>query len=242
MEIEGIVIRITPFKEKDAMINVLTQDGIISFLARGIMNLDSKNAASLTLYAYSRFDFSDDKTGKSLSLRSGTLIKGYEQSFKSLDKLAALSFIGELTIKGIGDEDASGIYQYALKSLEAIESGFDTLTVVLIYFAQVLKVAGYGLEVQHCVFCGETKGIVTVSYPDGGFVCQNCLDVPSMKPREPRYLKIIRYLFLASTEDITRVAFEKEECLGILDEFTVYAADVLGANLKSYGLMINAIK
>jgi len=241
MEIEGIVIRITPYKEKDAMVNVLTKDGIMSFLARGVLSIDSKNAASVTQYAYSRFEFNDAKE-KSLSLKNGTLIKGYNEAFKSLDKLAALSFIGELTLKATGEEDASAIYEYALQSLEAIEAGFDVLTIVLVYYAQVLKVAGYGLEVQHCVFCGETKGIVTVSYPDGGFVCQNCFDATSMKARDARYLKIIRYLFMVGPDEIKRVTFSQEEALVILDEFTVYASDQLGVGLKSYGLLINSLK
>ena len=45
IEIEGIVIRQVQYKEKDAMISVLTKDGTVSFLARGILNPTSKNAS-----------------------------------------------------------------------------------------------------------------------------------------------------------------------------------------------------
>ena len=35
--VEGIVIRQSPYKEKDAMISALTPDGIVSFLARSVL-------------------------------------------------------------------------------------------------------------------------------------------------------------------------------------------------------------
>ncbi len=241
MELEGIVLRITPFKEKDAMVNLLTASGTFSFLARGIMSLDSKNAASLTQYAYSRFEFSEGKS-TGLSLKNGTLIRSYDASFKSLDRLAALSLLGELTLHGVGEEESSAIFPYFKNALEAIESGFDILTTVIVFFAQVLKAAGYGLEVGHCVFCDTTKDIVAVSYLDGGFVCNNCLDTETMHPADARYLKIIRYLFMVSPEDIRRVSFLKEECLGILNEFKEYAFDQLGLTLKGHELLLRSLK
>lgn len=241
MEFEGIVLRVTPFKEKDAMVNVLTASGIFSFMARGILSLDSKNAASLTQYAFSRFEFSEGK-GTGLSLKNGTLLKSYDQSFKSLDRLAALSVLGELALHGVGEEEAAAIYPYFKNALEAIESGFDLLTTVIVFFAQVLKTSGYGLEVGHCVFCDSTKDIVAVSYQDGGFVCKNCLDTETMHTADARYLKIIRYLFMVGPDDIRRVSFTKEECLGILNEFKEYAFDQLGLTLKGHELLVRALR
>ncbi len=241
MEFEGIVLRVTPFKEKDAMVNVLTSTGVLSFMARGVLSIENKNAASLTQYAFSRFEFSEGK-GTGLSLKNGTLIKSYDESFKSLDRLAALSVLGELTLHGVGEDEAASIYPYFKNALEAIESGFDLLTTVIVFFAQVLKAAGYGLEVGHCVFCDSTKDIVAVSYPDGGFVCKNDLDAETMHPTDARYLKIIRYLFMVGPEDVKRVAFTKEECLGILNEFKEYASDQLGLSLKGHELLIRSLK
>ena len=37
MEIEGIIIRQTPFQDNDMMVTVLTNEKLFSFLARGVM-------------------------------------------------------------------------------------------------------------------------------------------------------------------------------------------------------------
>ena len=40
-----ITLSITPYKEKDAIINAISEEGEISFLARGALNINNKNSA-----------------------------------------------------------------------------------------------------------------------------------------------------------------------------------------------------
>jgi len=63
MEIIGIVTRLTPFKEKDAMINVVAENKAYSFLARGVLGIASKNMASVQPYTKSRFVLTKGKEG-----------------------------------------------------------------------------------------------------------------------------------------------------------------------------------
>ena len=44
MEFDGIILRSTPLKEKDAMITALTNDKLVSFYARGVLSIKSKNS------------------------------------------------------------------------------------------------------------------------------------------------------------------------------------------------------
>ena len=94
IEIEGIVIRQVQYKEKDAMISVLTKDGTVSFLARGILNPTSKNASSCLLFAYSNFTL-NSKQDK-LTLTQGKLIKSYYHLYESLEKMASIQLVCEL--------------------------------------------------------------------------------------------------------------------------------------------------
>ena len=53
--VQGFVIKTVDYKEYDAIITCLTSDGIISFIAKGVNKLTSKNRVSCTLYSFSEF-------------------------------------------------------------------------------------------------------------------------------------------------------------------------------------------
>ena len=47
----GIIIKVVPYKESDAIISLLTkEEGVISFKARGVFKINSKTASSLQLF------------------------------------------------------------------------------------------------------------------------------------------------------------------------------------------------
>jgi len=235
MEIIGIVTRLTPFKEKDAMINVVAADRTYSFLARGVLGIASKNMASVQPFSKSRFLLTKGKDG--LSLRSGTLISSYAKARESLNGLTALSFIGELTNKAIESEEAEKVFTSLDAALSHIAAGFHPLTIVLLYFAAVLKAIGYGLEVTKCVISGQKSDITAISYLDGGFVASPSFDALRHQKRSERQLKILRQIFLAKPEDFNRVAFANGECLEIIKDLSIYLQDAAGIKLKSIFLL-----
>ena len=235
MEIIGIVTRLTPFKEKDAMINVVAENKAYSFLARGVLGIASKNMASVQPYTKSRFVLTRGKEG--LSLRTGTIIDAYAKAKEGLPGLTALSFIGELTNKAIEGEEAARIFSALDMSLTKIAAGFHPLTIVLLYFAAVLKAIGFGLEVTKCVISGQRSDISAISYLDGGFVAAPYFDALRHQKRNERQLKIIRQIFLAEATDFDRVAFTSGECLEIIKDLSVYIQDGAGINLKSIFLL-----
>lgn len=238
IEFEGIVIRTTPFREHDLVVNVLSNDKMRSFLARGALKMDSKNASSVNNYAHSRFAITKGKDG--FSLRSGELLDSYEHIKEDLSRLAVLDFIGEITNKLVQSDDAPYLYGYLEKSLQLLNSGFDPYTVAIIYFAKVLNVAGYGLEVDSCVFCGQKSQIVAINYMDGGFICEDCFDSLNHAKSSPRKLKILRYIFKVDKERFGQVSFEKEECLELLNELASFCHEVTQVEIKSLSLIRKA--
>ncbi|MFA5481248.1 MAG: DNA repair protein RecO [Bacilli bacterium] len=231
MEIIGIVLRLTPFKEKDAMVNILTAERIYSFLARGVLGIASKNLSSVQPFTESRFMINKGKEG--LTLRTGTVLHTFEQAKTKLSNLAVLSFVGELTNKVISSEEAAGLYPYLHACLTNLDAGFDPLTTALLYFASVLKTSGYGLEVTKCVISGQRSDISAISFIDGGFVATPFFDPLSHQKCSERKLKIFRQIFLAKPDELNRVTFERRECLEILSELTIYLQDAAGVRLKS---------
>lgn len=231
--IEGYVIHLSSYRENDAMVNVLTKNGIVSFLGRGILKPGSKNAGACQLLSLSRFSLSGNDGGGTLA---EAICLSPVNGKDSLANLASFSFLAELTAKTVQSEEASEVYPWLEGVLNAIAQGFDPLTASLLYFAHVLVIEGYGLNVDACVYCGEKNGIVGLSYSDGGFVCKNDLADDSQKI-SPRKLKIMRYIFRCGLVDIPRVAFEKEETKDIFKELGLYFSDLTGVTLRSLSIL-----
>jgi DNA repair protein RecO len=236
-EVEGYIVHISTYKDNDAMLNVFTKDGPVSFLARGVLKPTSKNAAACQLLSYSRFSLESGKNG-ALSLKEAqslTPIDGRD----SLERLTAFSFMSELTAKLIQDDEEKEAYPWLDASLKALEGNADAFSVCLIYFAHLLILCGYGLDVDECIYCQSKTNIKGVSYTDGGFVCANEMDEGAVA-LDPRHLKILRYIFRCGIVDIARVSFTKEECQGFIQSLSQYLADLTGVELKSTALLLKA--
>ena len=235
MEFEGIVIRSTPFRAYDAMVNVLGSERLFSFLAPGVLKMNSKLGYSINLYSYSRFQTSKGKDG--FRLRNAELIDSYENIKSNLSSLAVVDFLGELTNQFVQSDDAKEIYPFLKKALEILNAGFDPKTVALIYFAKILNIAGFGLEVDSCQKCGQTNAIVAVSYKDGGFICENCFDPLKHVKCNAYKLKVIRYIFKVDVDNFNKVSFEEDVVDELLDELGKFIKSVIQVELKSLKLL-----
>ena len=235
MEFEGIVIRQTPFRDHDAMVTVLSNDKIRSFLVRGALKYESKLGPSVNMYTRSRFQISRGKEG--YALRNGEILQSYENVKTNIDSLAVQDFLGELTNKLIQSDDAPEIYPFLEKALSLLNDGFSPYTVALIYFAKVLDVAGYSLNVDSCQICGKKDDIVALSYKDGGFICRDCFNPLKHTKYDPYKLKMVRYIFKVDLANFNKVEFEKVDCLKLIVELSKFLDDISQLNLKSIELL-----
>lgn len=235
MEFEGIVIRSTPFRDHDAMVTVLSNDKIRSFLCRGALKYESKLGASVNIYTKSRFLINRGKEG--YALRNSEILNSYEKIKTNIESLAVEDFVGEITNKMIQDDDAHLIYPYLEKTLDCLNNGFSPFTMALLYFAKVLTVAGLGINVDSCQICAKKDDIVAVSYSDGGFICRNCFSPLNHKKCNPNKLKILRYIFKVDLDNYSRVEFPKKESLELINELAKFLDNINQLNLKSIELL-----
>lgn len=235
MEFEGIVIRLTPFRDHDAMVTVLSNDKIRSFLARGALKYESKSGPSVNIYTKSRFQLMRGKEG--YALRNGEILDSFQKIKTNIDCLAVEDFLGELTNKLIQSDDAPEIYPFLERSLTLLDKGFSPFTVALIYFAKVLMVSGYSLNVDSCQICGKKDQIVALSYRDGGFICRDCFSPLKHAKWDVNKLKMIRYIFKVDIDNFNKVDFPKEDCLVLINELSKFIDDIAQLNLKSIELL-----
>lgn len=218
IEIEGIVIRQVQYKEKDAMVSVLTKDGTVSFLARGILNPTSKNASSCLLFAYSNFTL-NSKQDK-LTLTQAKLIKSYYHLYESLENMASIQLVSELIIKCL-DEENGNIYPYLKNMLELLSNKFDSRTLTLICIGQIVKESGYALEYDECVKCSSKKNIVSYSFNEGGFICLKCLSINN-EVKSQESLKTYRYIFKVDSSLMDHYELNKKISRELIEKFCDY--------------------
>ncbi len=217
LDIEGIVLRQTPYKEKDAMVNVFTKDGIASFCARSILSINSKNASSCLLYAYSKFNLSS--RSDKLSLRKGELIDSFYCIYNSLEQMSLLSLLNEVVFKIAGEDDGR-LYPYFLRILYLLKDNFDVLTLGCIFLAKAIMYSGYNLQFEECINCGSKKNIVSVDYNLGGFICNKCLQ--KNHKEDAIYLKTFRYVFMVNYDDMDKVKLNNNVSFRLIEEFLNY--------------------
>ncbi len=232
--IEGYVIRISPYKENDAMVTVLTSVGIRSFSAHGVEKPNSKNFGCVNQLCYSKFSLSVKENGGA-SLKEGMPIS-YVDGKGDYARLAAISFISELTQKMVEGEEHHEKFKLLDGAMKAFNADFDPLTICMLYFAGLLNVEGYGPNIDECAVCGEKHRIVGFSFKDGGFLCERHLD-SNYRKKTSRELKIIRYSFMVGAENYTRIAFEKKECLSLIREMADHLETLTNTKLNSLLLL-----
>lgn len=226
---EGYVLKVSDYKDNDAVVTFLSKDGILVFSAKGIKKPTSKNRSSISLLSKSRVSILE-VGDKKLLTESSTLTSPKINDDYLLS--VCLMFISELNNKIIDgiDEEAFEWLDALMKNLNAGIS--NPLTQVSIYFAQILRILGYGLEVDKCVICGKKKDIIGISISDGGFICREDLEYENQK-KDPYFLKMIRFSFKCKPQDMQRVKFENKDALSLIRYLANFYEENTGDKIRS---------
>ena len=237
MEIDGLVLRVNPYRDYDAMVTVINERSSFSFLARGVRKIQSKNSFSVLQFAYSHFDLMKTKDG--LSLKTGSVKDSHSKLRDSYQGLLMLDFIAEVTSKFLTEKEFYKAYASITKIVSLLEQGFDHYTLAIIYIAFILNESGYGWNVKACQKCGQKDDIVAVNTKSGGFICRDCFDGQNGAKLNSRLLKIIRYIFMVQPEMYDHIAFEKDECLVVLSLLEEFILGTVEFQLNSLKLLQN---
>lgn len=233
-----IIISVTQYKEKDGIINAISKDGVVSFLARGI--LDPKNKfAPLNNYLTIADVELTESNAKHPSLKNYSIIETPVRMESNLDYLASVMLIAETTKSLLQDEEKPMIFNWLENAIIEMKNSKDFLGVDLIYLANILKIAGYEFEVNRCVFCGSKKGIVAFSFNDGGFVCENCIHEMEdiKKDLSPQQMLLLRYIFNTEKYLIPAELSNRNNELIVLQKLGEFISDSFGIRLSSLNLV-----
>ena len=200
IEVEGIVVSNTPYKESSKIINIFTSEyGIIGCLSKGCKNLKSKLRLPSEKFAYGTFHLYYKENGLS-TLIDGD-IKNYFFNIKNdIVKISYLSYLIELAVHTYKESENNEVYNLLIDSILKIEDNLDPRIITNILEIQYLNYLGINLNLDECVKCGSSK-VVTLSMNKGGYVCSNCRDNEELIDE-----KVLKLLRLYQYVDISKIS------------------------------------
>lgn len=230
-----IVLSITQYKEKDGIVDAISEEGSLTFLAKGVFDPKNKNASINNTLSVAEIELAEGNYKypvlKSVSVSLNPMVNT-EYYFLSTLILAA-----EATKALLQDEERGAIFNTLLSLIYTLKDSKEPWKLLIPYLASLFKIGGYEFEVSHCVFCGLKQGIVAFSFADGGFVCQNCYQPEMANGLSKNQMLLIRAA--VSCKDIAKFDYEctKEDALAVLEKFFEFIYDFYGMSLKNAGLL-----
>lgn len=230
-QLTGIVIGYRDYREQDAMLQILSENGVMySMIARGIQKIKSKNAPACQLFTKSRFLFNLHETSDLHTLRSAEILDSYRYIREDLYKQSIASYLCDCLL---GSAFENNMFELLQTSLEILKTTTHPLRILCLFQAIVNRMHGIEPYVDGCVVCNAQHDIQAISTQRGGLVCKTCyqgtLDVKktSLELKRFRLLckaQIEHYEVLVSYRDFTFSDF-----LSLYEFFAEYA----GVRVKS---------
>jgi len=233
---QGIVYRLTPIKEKDAMVSCIGEEGLFSFFARGVMNPSSPDFAGTSLLSESSFVLAVSSQD-ALRLKESSLLRSYRGNEDYLSMMATQAIL-EVLCKVMAEDDAPSIYPIFKTCMGQIAGKGDPLTVLAIFLAKFLIVSGYGPTLDGCALCESKKDIVAFAPSQGGYLCRNCAEEVGEAKTSVDVLKAIRAVFLVPLESIGTFAFPPLTVFPLLSLLQAMVEEAVGVPLKGVASLL----
>jgi DNA repair protein RecO (recombination protein O) len=233
-----IVLSQMDYKENDALIKVFSYDyGLITFLAKGIRKINSKNRSICMPYTISDFMFNYHENSQIQSLLQGQIVQNHYKIHEDLQKSGAASLCVELIQNLIHDENEIDVlhehYEFTKFLLDQIEEKSKQNAIMAFMLSSYMNYYGISPHVDSCVMCDSTK-INSISIEEGGLICNDC----QLEIHSPLYtiefLKEFRLSQRINQENFENYCAYKdvsEELILLLVKFLEYHT---GVTLKSW--------
>jgi len=235
MELIGIVIDLIPIKEEDAMVRLISYDGIVSFFGRRIMNQKNAYYAPMQPFAKSHVWLTEGTQG-GLRLKQARLESYTAINYQSLEQYALLALIKETLAQLAPTDDYRALYELVETVLEVAQASHLATFAALMYLHQLLNILGWGLELSGCVSCETKTDIVGLDLQLGGFVCRKHYRPIDSLALSHNQLTLLAALKNVDLKNFATNQFAKDPIHSILAIIAKHYENMTGRSLKSLKL------
>ena len=158
LKIQGLVLRVTDYKETDVLLTVLTHShGKITVKARGLRRKNSPLTAACQLLAYSEFTLFEYRGMH--TVQEANSIALFHPLRKDLDKLSLASYFSQvaevLCQEDIPNPELLSLVLNCLYGLSQLE--IDINQVKAVFELRSACIAGYMPDLGGCFYCGASE-------------------------------------------------------------------------------------
>lgn len=227
-EIEGIVIKETPYGESSKIIQLLTHEGVISIMCKGARSLKSPLRACTLKFSYGIFNiyYKENKLSNLVSVDIKNNLSGIKSDIILLSYANYLTELIEQVVKQTDDD----VYSLYIDTLLKINEGLDPLIMSNILEIKCLDYLGVGLNLDSCI-CGAKTNILTIDGDRGGYICSKCYQNEFIV--EPKTIELLRMYYYVEIKSITKLKISDKVKSQINMFLSTYYDRYTGLYLKS---------
>ena len=233
-----IVLSISTYKEKDAVISAISENAFLTFLARGIKDPKSKNAALNNALTIADIDLMDGNF-KYPVLKSSTPLFTPMRLEMNSKYLGSLLIMNETVNYLFPDEEKWKLFKPLEEGLFSLKKKDDWLMTLLIFFATAIREGGFELEVNRCVRCGKKNRIVAFSFEEGGFICEKCIDEEVSRDLTKEQMILLRQIFNSRDYHLLDSSYNKSDALILLKRIIAFMEEAFGYHFKNLRLILD---
>ena len=228
LKTEGLVLRVSPFQEADAMLSVLTRGhGLLSVRARGLRRAKSPLKGACQLLAYSEFTLFENRGF--YTVNEASALEMFLPLRDDLERLTLAQYFAQVA-EVLSQEDApeSGILPLTLNAIYALTKlNLPQRQIKAVFELRAMCVSGFQPELHGCAVCGaEAPERFDVS--EGCLICAGCSGSGIRMPLGRGALAAMRYITLCEPKKIFSFRLEPQA----LDELADIAEAYLITKLE----------
>ena len=233
-----IVLSINQYKEKDAIITAISQSETITFLARGVKDPKSKNAALNNPLTVADIELMDGDYKYPVLKASKELFVPMKLKMDST-YLGTLLIMNEMMVHLFSDDDKQAMFSYLEEGVIGLKKTNDWMMTLLVFMAQAIRIGGFELEVNRCVICGQKNKILAFSFIEGGFICQNCVNEETERDLTKEQMILLRNIFNSRDYHLLDSSYNKDDALVLLRKTLDFLQEAFGYRLKNLRLILD---
>ncbi len=173
--VKGLVLKRRRFGEAHAYITALTEEGLVTFSAYGVMSPKSRNFASCQPYTLSELVLSSKGDGYTLS-QASTVSHLIRQGI-DFERLSLANYIAAMASEtSFTDEDAPAIYSLTCTALSLTDSSqIPSEIIKAVFELRLTSALGFYPDLTECMVCGREPDGGVFLHTDGGIICTRCI-------------------------------------------------------------------
>ena len=212
LTIQGLVLRVTDYNDRDALLTVLTRNhGKLTVKARGLRRKNSPLTAPCQLLAFGEFTLFEYRG--MYTINEASSIELFQNLRRDLVKLSLGTYFAQVA-EVISQEDMPNpeLQSLVLNCLYALSKlGTPEDQVKAVFELRAASLAGYAPDLFGCHYCGN-QNPDRFDISEGLLECHNCRTVGGgiRMPVTPTVLEAMRYICLCESKRILSFKIDPE--------------------------------